>query len=199
MKLNLTATGLTGAQWIKRLEKGKCEISSYAKDILLSEQFNKYISKKGTKFKVEIVPHKEIFESYGATAEIKEWAQEKGYTLPSPEIALLVREALSDAEMEAMGIWYVAALHEPITDRGGDPSVLSASRYDDGRWLDAYWGRPSSEWGTDGASALLVPASAQTSDTQSSSDTLSLAARVESLEERLDALSEWAKSVSSFK
>ncbi|MDB5275019.1 MAG: hypothetical protein JWO58_3386, partial [Chitinophagaceae bacterium] len=43
------------------------------------------------------------------------------------------------------------------TDRDGNPNVLNANRNDDGRWLNAYWDKPSNKWNTGGASALLVP------------------------------------------
>lgn len=154
----LTATGLTGKEWIERIEKGEYKISTYAKDLLLSEDFNKNISKKGAEFNVCIVPQIELgLGKYVSTKEIKEYAEKKGWSVPTPEIACLVREAVSDKEMEDMGVWYIAALHEPIKDSDGDPRVLFAYRDDDGRRLGTFWGDPDDQWGTGGAFPFLVP------------------------------------------
>lgn len=181
--LKLTATGLTGKKWIKRLEKGGYEVSEYAKSILLSPEFDEAVHSKGIEYTVGIVPQTELgLGKYVSTAEIKSYAKSKGWLMPTLEIALLVREALSDEDIEALGVWYVAALHEPIKDSGGGPSVLGARRDDGGRWLYAFWGNPVGQWRTDGAFAFLVPASTSGSEAQPSSETLDLAARVAKIE-----------------
>jgi hypothetical protein len=53
-------------------------------------------------------------KSYYTTKEIREYASGKGYTPPSAEVACLLREKMSDRDIEALGVWYVVALHEPI-------------------------------------------------------------------------------------
>lgn len=61
--------------------------------------------------------------------------------------------------MEEMGFWYIATLHDPITDSDGAPFVLLAGRGGDGRWLGAGFVHPDGRWGDHGAFAFLVPAS----------------------------------------
>lgn len=164
--LRLTASGRTGKEWVKHLEKNEYRIGSYAKELILSDEFAAARGKKGTEYEIAIVPGKELYESYDTTASIKEKAAAKGWTIPTPEIALLVREALSDDEMKELGVWYVAALHDPIAGSGGDPGVLGAYRGGGGRWVGADWGYPLDEWDTAGAFALVVPGKSSALDPQ---------------------------------
>lgn len=166
--LHLTASGRTGKQWVKHLEKNKYRINSYAKDLILSDEFAAARAEKGTEYEIAVVPGKDMYENSATTASIKEKAATKGWTLPTPEIALLMREALSDEEIEALGVWYVATLHDPTKDAVGDPSVLCSDRLVGGRGVDACWDRPGGRWDTRGAFAFVVPASTSSSETQDS-------------------------------
>lgn len=186
----LIATGLTGKEWLERLEKGGYKVSEYAQDIILSKEFNASRAKKGAELNIAIVPHREIFDSYETTQKIRDWGAEKGYVAPTPEVALLVREAFSNEEIEALGFWYIVTLHDPITDRDGGPRVLRARRHGGGRWLGACWDRPDGRWDAGGASVLSVPASIQSSETANSSDPLNLELRVEKLEKVIDGMRE---------
>ncbi|NCQ12709.1 hypothetical protein GW804_01280, partial [Candidatus Falkowbacteria bacterium] len=65
-------------------------------------------------------------------------------------------EKLSDKELEAMGLYWIVAMHEPIKDSGGDPRLLSVHRDCDGSWLDAYYGSPDVEWDRGSGFAFAV-------------------------------------------
>jgi hypothetical protein len=65
---------------------------------------------------------------------------------PNAELACLIREKFTDKEIEAMGLWYIVTMHEPINDSDGHPRLLYASRHDDDHWLIAYDGRPDHRW-----------------------------------------------------
>lgn len=172
--LPVKTLGLTGPQWIMRLEKDGYRVSSYAKDVLNSPDYKPM--KKGVQVELAFVSVKDMGKEWATTAEIQAYAASKGYEMPTPEIALLVREAMSDADMEALGVWYVAVLHAPIKDADGDPRVLNADRGGGGRWVSACWGGPGRRWAARGAFAFLVPASStETSGTKDSLDTLPLA------------------------
>lgn len=156
--LNLTASGRTGKQWLAHLEKEKYNVSSYAKELILSDDFDKARGKKGTEYEIVIVQPTELaLGKYPTTAEIKVYATKQGWTVPTPEIALLVREAVSDKEMEELGGWYITALHDTIADSGGDPDVLNANRSSGGRRVFACYDSPQSKWGTSGMFAFVVP------------------------------------------
>lgn len=178
----LTTNGLTGKQWIKRFKDNGYNISHWAKEIILSPEFEKSRLPKGTEIHIELVKGADVSEPR-TTDAIKNLARGKGWQVPTPEVALLIREAVSDEEMEQLGIWYIATLHDPIEDSDGSPGVLSAFRLDGGRWVYASWASPGRQWDTIGAFAFSVPASASDSETTHSSDPLNLAARVQRLEE----------------
>lgn len=169
MNLTVKTTGLTGKQWFARMEKGKYNVSSYAKDILLSKEFDAARLKKGIEQEIAFVSAKDLGKEYATTQEIKDYAKSKGYGMPTPELALLIRESIPDEDIKALGGWYIAVLHEPIKDAGGDPGVLGAGRDGDGRRLYAFWGNPGDQWGAGGSFAFPVSASGpQKFDTQAS-------------------------------
>lgn len=181
MTYQITALGLTGTAWIKRLEKNGYKLSTYAEQLLNSPEWEKHRMKKGEKVSVSLVLHKDV-GTYPTTQKIQDYAGTKGYQKPKGELVLLIREVISDEEIEKLGLGYIAALHDPIKDSDGFPHVLCARRGRGGRWVDAYWDSPRRRWSAGGASAFLVPASTSTSDTQPPSDTLSLELRIEKLE-----------------
>lgn len=190
--ITVTGTGLSGKEWIKRLEKKKYRIGTYARQLLDSPEYEKHRLKKGKKIEVQLVSVKDMGKSVATTKEIQEYAASKGLEMPSAELALLIREAVSDTEMEAMGVWYIASLHEPIKDSDGNPSVLSVNRFDEGRWLYAYWGEPGDDWGDGGAFGFPLPASKS-----SALGSSALNLDTESLEARVKALEDFEKQVRS--
>lgn len=187
--------GLSGKDWIMRLEKGKYQISSYARDLILSKEFEAARPKKGQMLDIQFVKVKDLGKSSATTKELKDYAKEKGWAVPTPEVALLIREAMSDKQMEEMGIWYIAALHDPIKDSDGGPSVLGADRDGGGRWVSTYWGRPGSRWSALGAFAFFLPASQSSETKDLPSDTLSLELRVQALEEWVEHAKAMLKNI----
>ena len=55
-----------------------------------------------------------------------------------------------------MGLRYIVAMHEPINDSDGDPSLLLIGNDDNGRWFDMYCDRPDCRWGRDYGFAFAV-------------------------------------------
>lgn len=172
--ITITGTGLTGKQWITRLWERNYKVSKWAKEIILSPEFDKQRLKKGEEQTITFVKHSEVGNS-PTTEGIQLYAKAKGYGTPSPELALLIREQVSDEEMEAMGLWYIVSLHDPIKDSGGGPGVLLAYRGDDGRWVGTYWDDPDDRWNAVGASAFPVSASGTGKLVTQPSDTLNFA------------------------
>lgn len=186
--LTLTARGLTGPAWIKQLEKYGYRLGTYATQLLNSPEWEQHRLNKGETITVCITPNKELgLDEYMTTQQIRDYAKGKGYETPKAEVALLIREALSDDEMKELGVWYVTTFHDPIKDADGDPELLGANRRGGGQWLSAGWDGPGSQWDVEGASAFVVLAS-QSSELEPSaqhSESLPLAdleKRVETLE-----------------
>ena len=156
--IKLTALGLSGPGWIRRLEKKKFFVSDWAKEILENPEYEKHRLKKGEEIEVALVKLTDVGDD-PTTKELQDYATARGYGLPVAEIALLLREAVSDDEIEKIGSWYICVLHKPIKESGGSPFVLFAFRDGGGRRLSAYWVRPGDQWGDDGLFAFPVLAS----------------------------------------
>ena len=150
---SVTSDGTTGSQWIERLESKSFRIGDYAKSVLLSPDF-----KPTCEVTTEIAILKGMLftDNDRVTKKIRAEADKRKLTKPNAEIACLIREKFSDEEIEAMDLWWIVAMHEPIKDSVGDPDLLSTSRYDDGRWLHAYYGKPDYRWGRNNGFAFAV-------------------------------------------
>lgn len=158
----ITGLGLTGAEWVTRLEAGSHRVSVWACDVLTKPDYDQnHRLEAGKEYKVTLVFGKEIRkDSERTTADLKALARrEIGKQAVSGlkgELALLVREKFTNKELEDMGIWYIAVLHESIIDSDGDASILVSSRSAHGSCVDADYGRPGPQWCGDGAFAFLV-------------------------------------------
>jgi len=128
-------------------------LSDYAKSVLRSSDFNptsgvtsEIVALKGTLWN----------GSERTTKNIRAEAEKRGLTKPNAEVACLIREMFSDKELEAMGIWWIVTMHEPINDSDGGPILLYADRSGDGCWLSTDYGYPGHGWGDNGSFAFVV-------------------------------------------
>lgn len=140
--LILTSLGLTGMEYISRLEKKGFQATDWAKGISAKIP----ASRKGTTYEIALIKGSEFSPPYPTTKEIRAEAVERGYGTPPAEIAYLLREKLSDEEIEAMGLWWIVVMHESLEYSGGDPNLLATFRDDDGRPLNMCIGRSSVGW-----------------------------------------------------
>jgi hypothetical protein len=141
--LSVTSDGTTGPEWIARLKKKGFRVSDYAKSVLCSKDFK---PTSGVTTEIAILKGMLFEDSNRVTKKIHTEAESRKLTKPNAEIACLIRENFSDEEIEAMGIYWIVAMHEPIKDSGGGLRLLSVGRDDDGSWLDTGYGYPGSEW-----------------------------------------------------
>ncbi|MFH1766592.1 MAG: hypothetical protein ABH826_00645 [Patescibacteria group bacterium] len=147
--LSVTSDGTTGEEWIKRLE----ELSKYAKDVLLSSDF---VPTDGMTYEIAVLKGTLFSDSDRVTSKIRVKAEARGFTKPNAEIACLIRDKFSNAELKKMGLYWIAVMHEPIKDSDGDPNLLCVNRNSDGSWLFAAYGRPGYTWGRDDGFAFVV-------------------------------------------
>lgn len=153
------------------VDLSKYRVSSWAQDVLKQVKYT-----NGITYEIAIIKGEE-FKDYSnrTTEKIRAEALKRGYTTPPAEIGPLLREALTDEEIEKMGLWYVVAMHEPIKDSDGDLRLLYVIRYDAGPWLNTYYDDPGEPLGADGGFAFVVSqVGAESSDTQTSSVPLNL-------------------------
>ncbi len=163
--ISIMGLALTGEQEIQRLSDAGFRTSDYARSCLTSRKKDGYDKlhqlEDGRAYQPVIVPGKEV-EKNRTTAELRKYAAGFGYEQPLAGVVPRIRETVSDEMMEEMGFWYIAALHDPITDSGGDQRVLHANRgnrRDGGQWVGARWDCPDHQWYDYGAFAFVVPAS----------------------------------------
>ncbi|MEI6238554.1 MAG: hypothetical protein WCP15_03415 [bacterium] len=151
--LSVTSDGTTGPQWIERLEGKGFRSSDYAKSVLRSPDFK---PTSGVTTEIAILKGMLFEDSNRITKKIRAEADKRKLTTPNAEVACLIRENFSDEDIEAMGMIWIVAMHEPIKDSGGVPDLLSADRGDGGRWLYAYYGEPDCWWNRDCGFAFVV-------------------------------------------
>ena len=162
--IKVTGVDLSGAEEVGRLEATGCRVGNYAKSCFTSTNPDGYNLKHrlvtGQEYTVAIVLGTEVErESDRTTENLRKLGEKHGYQKPLAGIIPRIREAVSDEEMKAMNILYIAALHDPIKDSDGYPSVLGAYRGVGGRFVLAGWDYPGYQWYDGGAFAFLVPAS----------------------------------------
>lgn len=157
--------GTTGPQWINRLEKKGFRLSKWAKDVLNSPDFK---PTNGIISDIAVLKGMLWNDSDRTTKNIRSEADKRNLTKPNTEAACLIRENFSDEEIEAMGLIWIVAMHEPIKDSAGDPRLLRAGRRGDGPWLGTAGDRPGGEWNRDDGFAFVVSqVSTQDSATES--------------------------------
>jgi hypothetical protein len=150
---SVTSDGTTGLEWINRLGAKGFRISDYAKSILLSPDFKPTI---GVTTKIAVLKGEMFSDENRLTKNVRAEADKRKLVKPNAEVACLIREKFTDKEIEAMGLWYIVAMHEPIKDSDGGSSLLNAHRDDDGSWLDTSYGRPARRWDRESGFAFAV-------------------------------------------
>lgn len=140
----VVSEGKTGEDFITCLKEKGFRVGDYAMQIMRKKEF---IPTTGVKYKPVVIFGKEIEnDSERTTENIRKIAQERGYLKPNAELAPMLREKVSDKEMEEMGVYALVVMSDNIKDSGGAPRLLGLHRRGDGRWLRAYYGRPGDEW-----------------------------------------------------
>ncbi len=151
---SVTSDGTTGPLWIERLEARGFRLSKYAKSVLHSPDF---VPTNGVTYEIAVLRGQLFEDKDRITHKIRAEAERRNLTKPNAEVACLIRETFSDKEIEAMGLWWIVAMHEPIKDSGGGPVLLSAGRGGGGRWLRAYCGLPDGQWDREHGFAFVLP------------------------------------------
>lgn len=140
---SVTSDGTEGETWITRLESKGFRVGDYAKQVLRSPSF---VPTSGVTTEVAVLRGLLFEDQSRITKKIRAEADKCKLSKPNAELACLIREKFTDKEIEAMGLWYIVAMHEPVSDSDGDPFLLDADRGSGGRWLDACGGRPDRRW-----------------------------------------------------
>lgn len=144
---SVTSDGTEGVDWIKRLEVKNFRLSDCAQSVLRSSDFK---STDGVTTEVAVLKGALFSNNDRITKKIRAEADKRKLSKPNAEVACLIREKFAGEEIEAMGLWWIVVMHEPINDSDGDPGLLGVDRRG-GRWLSAYCDGPDDKWGRDGS------------------------------------------------
>ncbi len=150
---SVTSDGTTGEEWITRLGSKGLRVGDYAKSVLCSKDFK---PTSGVTTEIAILKGMLFEDSNRVTKKIRTEAESRKLTKPNAEVTCLIRENFSDEEIEAMGLYWVVVMHEPIKDSGGFPALLDVRRGDDGSWLGADYDYPDRRWGRGGGLAFVA-------------------------------------------
>jgi len=150
---SLISDGTTGEDWIKRLEGNGFRVGDYAKQVLRSADFK---PTSGVTTEVALLKGVLFKDNDRITIKIRAEADKRKLSKPNVELACLIREKFTDKEIEAMGLIWIVAMHEPINDSVGGPRLLGLIRGVDGRWLSACGGGPGGRWGRGRGFAFVV-------------------------------------------
>lgn len=164
----VTGLGLTGEEWVTRLEAGGHKMSDWTHDTLMQPDYDQnHRLEAGKEYKVTLVFGKEISKDQERkNSNLKEFAcreiGDQSVKGLKGELALLIREKFSNAELKAMDIYYIAVLHEPIVGSSDNVNVLSSFRCEDEYESDVESYVPSEcdvldiDWGVLGAFAFFA-------------------------------------------
>jgi hypothetical protein len=125
IRLTLTSDGTSGPEWVKRLWHCGVHLSPGSLYLLHSPDF-----KPTSGVTVEIAVVRRILFPRGqrSNRDIVSAAAKRKFRLLHPEMACLLREKISNKDVEDMGLWWIFTMHEPIKDDRDDPRILIVGR-----------------------------------------------------------------------
>lgn len=148
--------GLNGEEWITRLEAKGAHVDDCTKKILRSPDFRSAWRKE---VGVVVLDGAVFNNDDRITKNIRAYAQQMNLLIhgyPSAELACLIRERITDEDMEKMGLFSIVTMHEPIKGSDGKPQLLVADRYSAGYRLSSNFAGPDHRWGRDEGFAFVA-------------------------------------------
>ncbi|MBI2054320.1 MAG: hypothetical protein HYT36_03225 [Candidatus Staskawiczbacteria bacterium] len=139
----VTSNGRTGLEWIEYLETPVFQVDKWAKDVLMSPDFK---PTNGVIYRIAVIKGTLFSASDRITKKIRAEAKSRKLEKPNAEVVCLIRDAFSNEELKAMGLWEIVVFHDSIRDSAGGPRLLAVFRGFGGRWLHAYCDRPDVFW-----------------------------------------------------
>jgi hypothetical protein len=161
--LTIEGLDLTGREEVERLKSAGYRLTDFAEACLKSQSNEGYTKSHrlvaGRQYEIAVVPGNEIADVINRrTNNLCKLAEKFGYKRPLGGVIPRIREVVSDEQMEKMGIWYIAALHEPMRVPGNVNAfgrVLRSRRFDGGRLVDAPRDYCDPSWEDGGAFAFF--------------------------------------------
>jgi len=144
-----TTDGTTGEEWITRLKNAGCTATSWAEQLLRS---NNFIPTTGVVRNIKILKGEIFSDSNRVTKNIQEKATQFSFEQVTMEDICWLRLLLSNDQLEKMGLSSIIGMHESVEGLDGDLSLLGVTRLDGHSLyafcnrLGAYDGSSGSQW-----------------------------------------------------
>ncbi len=149
----VVSDGLNAEQSISKLETAGFNVWPEAKFIMRSAD---YVVTNGVVYHVGIIKGEEFNDDVRTTENIRKEADRRRWIEPPAELTRLLREKISDEELERMGLMWLVVMHKTIADSYGCPRLLGLHRHGIGRKLNALYVDPGDRWSREFGFAFLV-------------------------------------------
>ena len=150
----VTSDGVIRVDHIKDLENASYRVDDQAREVMGQQE---YTTSNGVPYRPVVLKGEDFTDHERFISNIRKVAEGMRLITPPAELARLLRKSIFDAEIEAMGLWALIVMHEPITDAGGDPVILGMDRDNRGQWVYAYFGGPDLGWSHGDGFVFLAP------------------------------------------
>lgn len=140
---SVESDGTTGEDWIKRLEGNGFRVEDYPKQVLCSPSFK---PTAGISTEVAVLKGRIFKDKHRITKKIRAEAEKRGFSKPNAELACLIREKFTDKEIAAMDLWWIVAMHEPVSVSDGNPGLLGVGRSANCPSFTGYDGTSDCSW-----------------------------------------------------
>jgi len=142
--LTVISKGMTREEWIDFLKKDKLSLSYGAACILRSKDFEPTLGV----FEIAIIKNKYCAFSDDWTLDaVSACAVKHQFSVADFEIACLIRQILTNCEIEAMGLHTIIAMHELAIGADGIPGRLCVDADGDCSWLCSTEDTPGRRYG----------------------------------------------------
>lgn len=141
--LTLVADKTTGNGWYHRLLHRGYRIDTQAAHIIGQPEFNLGINRS---YRLAILLGPRLNPGNWTTAAIRQAAALRGLVPPQPVAACLLREALSDEDIESMGVSNLIVFHDAVRDSSGHPLLLGTDKSNYGYGLRGYFQAARDKW-----------------------------------------------------
>ncbi len=159
--LSVTSDGTTGPDWIDRLERDErfgqkgFGLCSDAEKLIGTMEF---VSTTGVEMEIAILKGSRLVHGNRTLRQVYEESFARQYASLTVEAACLVRVAVTDEDIAAMGLQAVVVMHEPAYDQDHQfRYVIEVPREKDDFILDVYPHYLDEEVSEDTGFAFLVP------------------------------------------
>ncbi len=152
---SVTSDGTTGEEWIARLEaKRGRELDDDAKAVLNHKDFQ---PSSGVTTEIAVFPGTFFSNFERTTKGISFKTRHESMFTPNHEVACLIYEKFTIRDIEAMGLWDIVVMHEPVKIMSYHMLLkVNGEREKDNTVLSTHIDTPHSIWGTGHGFAFVI-------------------------------------------